>query len=73
MGSPQADARSAHVPGQAVTECAAVHDHDDGVSVGVSKPRAWAATAIRIGPRPEPIGGPVVTVPHPPGAHPLPS
>nr|TKS06010.1 hypothetical protein D5086_0000127420 [Populus alba] len=58
MGSPQADARSAHVPGHAVTARAAVHDRDDGVSTGVSKARALAATAIRIGPRPEPIGGP---------------
>nr|TKR79118.1 senescence-associated protein [Populus alba] len=67
MGSPQADARSAHVPGHAVTARAAVHDRDDGVSTGVSKARALAATAIRIGPRPEPIGGPAVTVPHPTG------
>nr|TKR97783.1 hypothetical protein D5086_0000209830 [Populus alba] len=44
-------------------------DRDDGVSTGVSKARALAATAIRIGPRPEPIGGPAVTVPHPTGAH----
>jgi len=69
MGSLQADARSAHVPRHAVTARTAVHDRDDGVSAGVSKARAWAATAIRIGPRPEPIGGPAVTVPHPPGAH----
>uniref|UniRef100_A0A6N2KFT6 Senescence-associated protein n=1 Tax=Salix viminalis TaxID=40686 RepID=A0A6N2KFT6_SALVM len=70
MGSPQADARSAHVPGHAVTARAAVHDRSDGISTG-------AATAIRIGPRPEPIGGPAVAVPHPTGAHrrphPLPS
>uniref|UniRef100_A0A6N2MKG5 Senescence-associated protein n=1 Tax=Salix viminalis TaxID=40686 RepID=A0A6N2MKG5_SALVM len=45
MGSPQADARSAHVPGHAVTARAAVHDRSDGISTG-------AATAIRIGPRP---------------------
>uniref|UniRef100_A0A6N2K4T8 Senescence-associated protein n=1 Tax=Salix viminalis TaxID=40686 RepID=A0A6N2K4T8_SALVM len=62
MGSPQADARSAHVPGHAVTARAAVHDRSDGISTG-------AATAIRIGPRPEPIGGPAVAVPHPTGAH----
>ncbi|KAL9347358.1 hypothetical protein Peur_058724 [Populus x canadensis] len=39
------------------------------VSAGVSKARAWAATAIRIGPRPEPIDGPAVTIPHPTEAH----
>ncbi|KAL3573312.1 hypothetical protein D5086_027216 [Populus alba] len=44
--------------GARVTAHAAVHDRDGGVSTGVSKARAWAATAIRIGPRPEPIGGP---------------
>uniref|UniRef100_A0A6N2MPE0 Senescence-associated protein n=1 Tax=Salix viminalis TaxID=40686 RepID=A0A6N2MPE0_SALVM len=69
-GEPQADARSAHVPGHAVTARAAVHDRSDGISTG-------AATAIRIGPRPEPIGGPAVAVPHPTGRiagpHPLPS
>ncbi|KAF2282255.1 hypothetical protein GH714_044009 [Hevea brasiliensis] len=35
-----------------------VHDRCDGVSAGVSSARAWAAAAIRVGPRPEPIGGP---------------
>ncbi|KAI9070638.1 hypothetical protein K1719_047400 [Acacia pycnantha] len=39
--------------------------------------RAWAAAAIRVGPRPESIGGPALTVPHPARAHrrphPLPS
>ena len=37
---------------------AASHDRGDDVSTGLSKARAWAAAAIRIGPRPEPIGGP---------------
>ncbi|KAK8523962.1 hypothetical protein V6N13_105176 [Hibiscus sabdariffa] len=41
----------------------------DDVSTGVSKARAWAATTIRVGPRPEPIGGPALAVPHPTGAH----
>ncbi|KAK8634888.1 hypothetical protein V6N13_022768 [Hibiscus sabdariffa] len=36
---------------------------------GVSKARAWAATTIRFGPRPEPIGGPALAVQHPTGAH----
>ncbi|KAK8590479.1 hypothetical protein V6N13_057372 [Hibiscus sabdariffa] len=36
---------------------------------GVSKARAWAATMIRVGPRPEPFDGPALTVPHPTGAH----
>ncbi|KAF2282387.1 hypothetical protein GH714_043960 [Hevea brasiliensis] len=58
MGSPLADARSARVPGHAVTARADVHDRCDGVSAGVSSARAWAAAAIRVGPRPEPIGGP---------------
>ena len=34
------------------------------VSTGVSRARAWATAAIRIGPRPEPIGGPAGAVPH---------
>ncbi|KAK8494291.1 hypothetical protein V6N13_041780 [Hibiscus sabdariffa] len=33
------------------------HDRGDDVSTGVSKARAWAATTIHVGPRPEPIGG----------------
>ncbi|KAK8474712.1 hypothetical protein V6N13_010271 [Hibiscus sabdariffa] len=45
------------------------HDRGDDVSTGVSKARAWAATTIRVGPRPEPIGGPALAVPHPTGAH----
>ena len=31
--------------------------------MGITAARAWAATAIRIGPRPESIGGPAVAVP----------
>lgn len=58
MGSPLADAWSAQVPGHAAKARAVVHDRRDGVSTGVSKARAWAAAAIRVGPRPEPIGGP---------------
>ncbi|KAL9414135.1 hypothetical protein AB3S75_042586 [Citrus x aurantiifolia] len=48
---------------------AASHDRGDDVSTGLSKARAWAAATIRIGPRPEPIGGPALAVPHPTGAH----
>ncbi|KAI9070561.1 hypothetical protein K1719_047475 [Acacia pycnantha] len=77
MGSSQADAGSAQVPRHAVTARAASHDRGDDVSAGISTARAWAAAAIRVGPRPESIGGPALTVPHPTGAHrqphPLPS
>ena len=69
MGSPQADAGSTQVPRHAETARAAGHDRGDDVSTGVSKARAWAATATRVGPRPEPIGGPAFAVPHPTGAH----
>ena len=58
MGSPLADAWSAQVPKHAVTAHAAVHNHYDGISAGVSRAWAWAAGAIRVGPHPEPIGGP---------------
>ncbi|KAK9278179.1 hypothetical protein L1049_027739 [Liquidambar formosana] len=58
MGSPQADARSAQVPWHAVTARAACHDRGDDVSAGISTARAWVAAAIRVGPRPESIGGP---------------
>ncbi|KAK8528013.1 hypothetical protein V6N13_003313 [Hibiscus sabdariffa] len=68
MGSPQADARSTLVPKHAETARAGFHDRGDDVSTGVSKARAWAATTIRVGPRPEPIGGPALAVPHPTGA-----
>ncbi|KAK8634363.1 hypothetical protein V6N13_022244 [Hibiscus sabdariffa] len=69
MGSPQADARSTLVPKHAETARAGFHDRGDDVSTGVSKARAWAATTIRVGPRPEPIGGPALAVPHRTGAH----
>ncbi|KAK8666932.1 hypothetical protein V6N13_007084 [Hibiscus sabdariffa] len=52
MGSPQADARSTLVPKHAETARAGFHDRGDDVSTGVSKARAWAATTIRVGPRP---------------------
>ncbi|KAK8634716.1 hypothetical protein V6N13_022597 [Hibiscus sabdariffa] len=70
MGSPQADARSTLVPKHAETARAGFHDRGDDVSTGVSKARAWAATTIRVGPRPEPIGGPALAVPHPTGTAP---
>ncbi|KAK8634799.1 hypothetical protein V6N13_022680 [Hibiscus sabdariffa] len=60
MGSPQADARSTLVPKHAETARAGFHDRGDDVSTGVSKAQAWAATTIRVGPRPEPIGGPAL-------------
>ncbi|KAK8632026.1 hypothetical protein V6N13_028803 [Hibiscus sabdariffa] len=60
MGSPQADARSTLVPKHAETARAGFHDRGDDVSTGVSKAWAWAATTIRVGPRPEPIGGPAL-------------
>ncbi|KAK8670464.1 hypothetical protein V6N13_037082 [Hibiscus sabdariffa] len=60
MGIPLADARSTLVPKHAETACSRFHDRGDNVSTGVSKARAWAATTIRVGPRPEPIGGPAL-------------
>ncbi|KAK8640585.1 hypothetical protein V6N13_008337 [Hibiscus sabdariffa] len=60
MGSPQADAQSTLVPKHAETARAGFHDRGDDVSTGVSKAQAWAATTIRVGPRPEPIGGPAL-------------
>ncbi|KAK8640509.1 hypothetical protein V6N13_008262 [Hibiscus sabdariffa] len=63
MGSPQADDQSTLVPKHAETARAGFHDRGDDVSTGVSKARAWAATTIRVGPRPEPIGGPALAVP----------
>ncbi|KAK8667107.1 hypothetical protein V6N13_007258 [Hibiscus sabdariffa] len=60
IGSPQADARSTLVPKHAETARAGFHDRGDDVSTGVSKARAWAATTVRVGPRPEPIGGPAL-------------
>lgn len=58
MGCPQADAGSAQMPKHAGTARAAHHDRVDGVSAGISTARALAANPIRIGPRPESIGGP---------------
>ncbi|KAK8684299.1 hypothetical protein V6N13_040329 [Hibiscus sabdariffa] len=73
MGSSQADARSTLVPKHAKMARARFHDRGDDVSTGVSQPRAWAATTIRVSPRPEPIDGPALAVPHPTGAHRWPS
>ncbi|KAK8660459.1 hypothetical protein V6N13_051385 [Hibiscus sabdariffa] len=56
----KADARSTLVPKHVGTVRTGFHDRGDDVSTGVSKARAWAATTIRIGPRPEPIGGPTL-------------
>lgn len=58
MGSPQADARSTQVQKHAETARAANHGRGDDVSTGLTEARALSATATRIGPHPEPIGGP---------------
>ncbi|KAI9109493.1 hypothetical protein K1719_019547 [Acacia pycnantha] len=42
---------------QRVTARAASHDRSDDVSAGISTARAWAAAAIRVGPRPESTAG----------------
>ncbi|KAK8621598.1 hypothetical protein V6N13_081031 [Hibiscus sabdariffa] len=60
-GEPIADARSMLVPKHAETARAGFHDRGDDVSTGVSKAWASAATTIRVGPRPEPIGGPALS------------
>ncbi|KAK7371114.1 hypothetical protein VNO78_36859 [Psophocarpus tetragonolobus] len=60
MGSPQADARSMHVPRHALRAHAAIHNRHDDVSASISTARAWATVAIRIGPCPESIGGPAL-------------
>ncbi|CAL8989105.1 unnamed protein product [Prunus brigantina] len=57
-GAHEADAGSTRMPRHAETARAAYHDRVDGVSAGISTARALAAAAIRIGQRPEPIGGP---------------
>lgn len=46
------------MPRHAAKARAASHNRGDDVSTGMSAARAWAAAAIRVGPRPEPIGGP---------------
>lgn len=58
MGSPQADARSTQVRKHAETARAASHGRGDDVSTGLTEAQALSATATRIGPCPEPIGGP---------------
>ncbi|KAK8610786.1 hypothetical protein V6N13_081942 [Hibiscus sabdariffa] len=63
MGSPQADAQSTLVPKHTETTRAGFHDRGNDVSTGVSKARAWAATTIRVGPCPEPVGRPALAVP----------
>ncbi len=55
MGGPQADAWSAQVRKHAVTARAAYHNREDDAPGD----RGSAALPIRVGPRPEPIGGPV--------------
>lgn len=57
------------MPKHAVTARAANHNRRDDISAGISTARALAAAPIRIGPRPESIGGPALAVPHPTGTH----
>ena len=56
---------------------AAFHNRNDDVSAGLSTARAWATVAIRVGRRPESIGGPASPFHIRPGRiagpHPLPS
>ncbi|KAK8660479.1 hypothetical protein V6N13_051405 [Hibiscus sabdariffa] len=65
----RADARSMLVPKHVEMARVGFHDRGNDVSRGVSKARAWAATTIRVGPRPEPIGVPALAIPHPTRAH----
>ena len=53
--------------------CATNHDRGNDVSASKTTARALAATAIRIGPRPESIDRSAVAVPHPTEAHHQPS
>ncbi|KAK8613389.1 hypothetical protein V6N13_101151 [Hibiscus sabdariffa] len=53
------------VPKHVKTARAGFHNRGGDVSTGVSKARAWAATTIRVGPRPEPIDEMALAVPHP--------
>jgi hypothetical protein len=53
-----ADARSTQMLKHAETARAAHHDSGNDVSTGMTTAWAWAAVAIRIGPRPESIGRP---------------
>lgn len=68
MGSPQASAGSAQLPKHAKgARCPPRSERRH--STGISTARALDAASIRAGPRPESIGGPVCTVPHPTGTH----
>ncbi|KAK7234786.1 hypothetical protein RIF29_46625 [Crotalaria pallida] len=69
MGSPLADARSTQVPKHAESTRTSIHNHHDDVSASMSTARAWATIAICVGPCPESIGKPALTVPHPTEAH----
>ncbi|KAK7322293.1 hypothetical protein VNO80_34737 [Phaseolus coccineus] len=53
MGSPQADARSAHSAETRHEARAAVHNRNDDVSTSISTARAWATAAIRVGQCPD--------------------
>lgn len=57
------------MPRHAETAHAACHNRNDDISTSLSKARAWAAIAIRIGPRPESINRPAHAVPHPTEAY----
>ncbi|KAL2232480.1 UNVERIFIED_CONTAM: Protein TAR1 [Sesamum indicum] len=45
------------------------HDRGDGVPRAYRLPGLWPPPQSALGPRPEPIGGPALAVPHPTGAH----
>ena len=60
MGSSQADAESAQMPEARLEARTSHHERSNDVSTGITTTRAWAATAIRVVPRPESSGGPTL-------------
>ncbi|KAL5696853.1 hypothetical protein ACHQM5_031288 [Ranunculus cassubicifolius] len=69
MGSPLARRREHAVAEARRKARAAHHDRGNDISVGVTTAQAWVASAIRVGPRAEPSGGPAFAVPHPADTH----
>ncbi|KAI4294857.1 hypothetical protein L6164_037889 [Bauhinia variegata] len=57
-GEPAGRRQEHAVPRHATRARAASHDRGDDMSTSISTAQAWAAAAIRVGPRPESIGGP---------------
>ncbi|KAI4313111.1 hypothetical protein L6164_026119 [Bauhinia variegata] len=57
-GEPAGRCQEHAVPRHATRARAASHDRGDDMSTSISTAMAWAATAIRVGPRPESISGP---------------